>query len=53
MRTNHLTLDELTGNMPTENLYSYFQKNNIETGLDQNAFIEAMALVNEVFMGRD
>ena len=45
--------DELTGNMPTENLYSYFQKNNIDTGLDQNAFNEAMVLVNEVFMGRD
>ena len=45
--------DELTGNMPTENLYSYFDEIGVETGLDRTAFEVAMGLVNEVFMGRD
>jgi len=45
--------DELTGNMPTENLYSYFDEIGIETNLDRQAFNEAMGLVNEVFMERD
>ena len=44
--------DELTGNMPTENMLSYFVESGIETGLNQEAFIEAMALVPEVFNGR-
>ena len=44
--------DELTGNMPTENMISYFDQSGIATGLDENAFAEAMALVSEVFTGR-
>jgi hydroxymethylglutaryl-CoA lyase len=44
--------DELTGNMPTENMLSYFVESGIETGLNQEAFIEAMSLVPEVFNGR-
>ena len=42
--------DELTGNMPTENLYSYFEELNIETHLNRNAFEKAMLMVNEVFL---
>jgi len=42
--------DELTGNMPTENLLYYFSKNNIETNIDQNAFIQSLSLSNQVFM---
>ncbi len=45
--------DELTGNMPTENLFSYFDEIEVETGLNRATFSEAMAMVNEVFMGRD
>ena len=45
--------DELTGNMPTEHLFSYFDEIGTETNLDRNAFNEAMGLVNEVFMGHD
>lgn len=45
--------DELTGNMPTEHLFSYFDEIGVETHLDRNAFNEAMGLVNEVFMGHD
>ncbi len=44
--------DELTGNMPTENMVSYFDENNIFTGLNQEAFVEAMAIVPEVFTDR-
>lgn len=44
--------DELTGNMPTENLYSYFEELNIETHLNRNAFEKAMLMVNEVFLER-
>lgn len=45
--------DELTGNMPTENMLSYFVESGIETGLNQEAFQEAMNLVPEVFNGRN
>lgn len=45
--------DDLTGNMPTENMLSYFSETGIETGLDNHAFLEAMALVPEVFTGRE
>ena len=41
--------DELTGNMPTENMVSYFKQENIPTGLDEQAFLEAMSIVPEVF----
>ncbi len=44
--------DELTGNMPTENLLHYFDSEKIPTGLNQEAFLEAMAIVPEVFIGR-
>jgi len=45
--------DELTGNMPTENMVSYFNEVKAETGLDTEAFLDAMALVPEVFTGRE
>ncbi len=41
--------DELTGNMPTENMVSYFKQENIPTGLEEKAFLEAMSIVPEVF----
>jgi len=45
--------DELTGNMPTENLFSYFDETGVETGLNRKEFTNAMAMVDEVFKGRD
>ena len=44
-----MATDKLTGNMPTENLIHYFNKNNIVTGLDENAFAEAMQLSGSTF----
>lgn len=41
--------DDLTGNMPTENLLYYFDESNKDLGLDELAFIKAMSIANEVF----
>ena len=41
--------DDLTGNMPTENMLYYFMDEGIETGVDMEAFHEAMALAASVF----
>ncbi len=41
--------DDLTGNMPTENLISYFDNRQIEHGLNSDLFIESMSIANEVF----
>jgi hydroxymethylglutaryl-CoA lyase len=44
-----MATDKLTGNMPTENLISYFNKNKIATGLDENSFAEAVQIANTTF----
>lgn len=44
-----MAADQLTGNMPTEKLISYFKKNNIATGLNDAAFAEAMHLAASTF----
>lgn len=41
--------DKLTGNMATENMLYYFEKNKIEHGLDTAIFGQAMNMVDEVF----
>jgi hydroxymethylglutaryl-CoA lyase len=41
--------DKLTGNMPTENLLSYFRKENIPVTINTKAFAEAMLVAGEVF----
>jgi hydroxymethylglutaryl-CoA lyase len=41
--------DNLTGNMPTENLLSFFEEKSIELGLDKKAFIDSMMGAVEVF----
>jgi hydroxymethylglutaryl-CoA lyase len=41
--------DNLTGNMPTENLLSFFEEKNIDLGLDKKAFIDSMMGAVEVF----
>lgn len=45
--------DELTGNMPTENMIYHFDASGVQTGLDMDAFAAAMELVPEVFTGRE
>lgn len=44
-----MATDTLTGNMATENLLSYFQKKNIQTGIDEKAFTEAMLIAGNAF----
>ncbi len=41
--------DDLTGNMPTENLIAYMQQNAPEFKINSEAFQEAMLLSNKVF----
>ncbi len=41
--------DDLTGNMPMENLILYFEEIGVETGIDREAFLEAMQMAAEVF----
>jgi hydroxymethylglutaryl-CoA lyase len=45
--------DELTGNMPTEHLISYFDQQKIPLEINREAFLDAMGVVAEVFTGRD
>lgn len=42
--------DELTGNMPTEKILSYFNTHGIATGLDQLAFEAAYNKASDLFM---
>lgn len=42
--------DDLTGNMPTEKMLSYFAQHEIETGLDIDAFANSMQASNAVFL---
>ncbi len=41
--------DDLTGNMPTENMVSYFNAQQINSGVDHDALMESIAMVPEVF----
>ena len=41
--------DELTGNMPMENLVTYFQEEAMNTGVNWSIFQEAYRMANEVF----
>ncbi len=43
--------DELTGNMPTENMLAFFREKKIETGLDLQAFQQAMKMAAQIFPG--
>ncbi len=46
-----MATDKLTGNMPTENLLSYFEKKNSVTGIDKKAFEEAVVVASKTFPG--
>ncbi len=41
--------DDLTGNMPTEIMIDWFQKQGIETGVNLNKLNEALSFSNEIF----
>ncbi|MCO6498900.1 MAG: hydroxymethylglutaryl-CoA lyase [Vicingus serpentipes] len=41
--------DDLTGNMPTENLIQYFNQNNINTNINQEAFNQSLIEALKVF----
>ena len=41
--------DELTGNMPTESLLSFFKKNNVELPIDTKAFMNSMIMADQTF----
>lgn len=41
--------DDLTGNMPTEHLVSYFKSENVETGIDESLFQNSMGMVYDIF----
>lgn len=41
--------DDLTGNMPTENLVFYFSDRNIDHGIDENILAQAMIMSQEIF----
>jgi hydroxymethylglutaryl-CoA lyase len=44
-----MAADELTGNMPTENLLRYFSQHNIPLSLNLDAFNEAMIMAGKTF----
>lgn len=41
--------DDLTGNMATENLVSYFSETNVPLGIDYQQFIRSLSQANDVF----
>ena len=41
--------DDLTGNMPTERMISWFNKNQIGTGVNASEFDQAMLISTSVF----
>ena len=44
-----MATDDLTGNMHTENMFSYFNNLNISTGLNETEFTHSLFLANQVF----
>ena len=44
-----MAADDLTGNMPTENMHYYFNNLNLETGLNEVEFTNSLLLANQVF----
>ena len=41
--------DDLTGNMATENVLSFLDDNEIQSGIDRNAFLASMQLAGKTF----
>ena len=41
--------DDLTGNMPTENLLTYFEELQLDLPLNKEAFLQSMIEADQVF----
>ncbi len=41
--------DDLTGNMPTERVLQFLEEKQVESGINENAWLEAMKLSNQTF----
>lgn len=41
--------DDLTGNMPTENILTFAHEQKLETGIDAYEFFKSMSIANEIF----
>jgi hydroxymethylglutaryl-CoA lyase len=44
-----MAMDDLTGNMPTEQILSYFEENNIETGINKDLFNQSFVTSSTIF----
>ena len=44
-----MAADDLVGNMPTERLIEFFDSEGVETGLNKDAFFDAVKIAGEVF----
>lgn len=44
-----MATDELTGNMPTEKMLSYFEEQSFETGVNHGEFLNSMKKSSEIF----
>lgn len=44
-----MATDELTGNMPTEKMISYFEENNLNSSVNQGFFLDSLKKSNEIF----
>ena len=44
-----MAADDLTGNMPSENMFFYFKNLKLETGLNEAEFTNSLLLANQVF----
>jgi hydroxymethylglutaryl-CoA lyase len=44
-----MAADELTGNMPTENVIGFLEERGIDTGLNSTEFLESMRIADELF----
>jgi len=44
-----MAADELTGNMPTENLLAYFKEKSVELGIDETEFVAAKEMAESMF----
>jgi hydroxymethylglutaryl-CoA lyase len=43
-----MAMDKLTGNMPMEHIISYLKENDIESGIESGALLEALRLSNDI-----
>lgn len=44
-----MATDDLTGNLATESILSYLNEQGVDTGIDGDEFVKAMAIADEVF----